>query len=239
MGAVTAMNPNMPDGVEQGIAEKMVDVCRRLYDRGYVVGTSGNVSVLLDAQHFLVTPRNVRKNDLRVSDLTTCELQSGRQVAGTLQPTSELAVHHHILKKRRDVSAVIHAHPHYCIACSLCEIPLNEVALPELNEYVGEIAVVPYERSGTKELALQIEPYLAQRSCFVLDHHGAIVIGQSLDDAFNRLEQMEFIARIAYLTCSIGIIEPAMRTRLRRLSFLARKTMRSFNLDFAKEKEES
>lgn len=231
------MDPNMPEGVERGIAEKMVDVCRRLYDRGYVVGTSGNVSVLLEANRFLVTPRDLRKGDVGVADLVVCDTASGKRVAGILRPTSELAVHHKILMERQDVRAIIHAHPHYCIACSLCEIPLNEVALPELTEYVGEIAIVPYERSGTKELAERIEPYLVKGNCFILEHHGVIVVGKSLDEAFNRLEQMEFIARIAYLTCSIGIIEPAMRTRLRRFSFLARRTIGLLHGDFVKEKD--
>ena len=51
------------------IAEEIVTVCRRLYDRGLIAGQDGNVSVRLDSGHILVTPSGLSKVDVTPESL--------------------------------------------------------------------------------------------------------------------------------------------------------------------------
>ncbi|MFH0800556.1 MAG: class II aldolase/adducin family protein [Pseudomonadota bacterium] len=206
---------------EQDPRAAMADVCHRLYDRGYLVATSGNVSVR-DEKGFLITPAATRKDAVIPSKIVACDANGAPHDPKT-RPSSETSMHRTVYKLRRDVGAAIHAHPHYCLACSLADISLTEMLLPELAIYIGPVPSVPYATPGTDEMAVVLRPLLEKHNAFLLQRHGVLVLGRDLEDAFNRMEHLEHVAHIAYLVSSMGTIEPLTKTELRKLTSQARR----------------
>lgn len=201
--------------------EAIADVCHRLYEQLYLVATSGNISIRSD-EGFIITPSTTRKDSVTPKMLVECDIH-GLSIDPKQRPSSEVAMHSCVYRHRKDVGAAIHAHPHYCLACSLASISLTEVLLPELAVYIGPVPSVPYATPGTEEMATALEPWLLNHNAFLLQRHGVLVLGNDLQDAYNRLEHLEHVARVAYLVSSMGPIEPMTQTELRKLLTYARK----------------
>ena len=63
----------------RSLADGIVAVCRRLYDRGLIAGQDGNVSVRLRSGHILVTPSGLSKVDVTPNALVELTAE-GKQV---------------------------------------------------------------------------------------------------------------------------------------------------------------
>ena len=183
--------------------------------------TSGNVSAR-EGDGFLITPGSTRKDTVTPKSIVDCRAD-GSPVDPDAHPSSEIAMHKEVYRIRPDIGAAIHAHPHYCLACSLGDISLTEMLLPELAIYIGPVPSVPYATPGTDEMAETLDPFLPKHNAFLLRRHGVLVLGKDLLDAYNRLEHLEHIANVAYLVSSLGSIEPLTKTELRKLTVQARR----------------
>ncbi len=187
----------------------IVQVCRRLYDRGLIAGQDGNVSVRLGPDRVLVTPAGLSKVDVRGTDLVEVTL-AGKRIRGTRAPSSELAVHLVIYRGRPDVGAVVHAHPPVATGFALTGEAMPANVLPELVYSVGPVALVPYGPPGTQELADRFIPMLAGHDAWLMAAHGAVTAGGSLLVAHQRMESLEHAARILLAARSIGKVVPFM-----------------------------
>ncbi|HEY0797415.1 MAG TPA: class II aldolase/adducin family protein, partial [Acidisarcina sp.] len=94
---------------------EMVLVGRKLWDREYVDGNGGNLSVRLGEDYVLCTPTMMSKGDLQPSDICLCDLQ-GNVVAGAHKRSSELLLHLEIYKANPRARAVVHCHPPHATA---------------------------------------------------------------------------------------------------------------------------
>ncbi len=204
------------------VKEQIINICKRMYDKQYVVATSGNVSIRVDKNFFIITPSGFRKEELTISDLVLCD-NSGRVIEGKHKPSSEILSHVKIYSKRSDINAIIHAHATYCVACSINDFSLENSILPEVTLMAGSIPTSKYVTPGTNELATEIEHLIENRECVILKRHGLITTGQSLIEAFNRLETVEHAAKIIYLVKQYGEVPPLHREDLKRLIISAQK----------------
>ncbi|MEU6572768.1 class II aldolase/adducin family protein [Streptomyces sp. NPDC046805] len=177
--------------------EALVATARRTVSDGLVVGTSGNVSVRV-GDTVLVTPSGVPYDRLAPDDLTGVDL-TGRQVLGTLVPTSELPMHLAIYRST-DAGAVVHTHAVHATAVStlVSELPSIHYMTSALG---GPVRVAPYATYGTEELAENMLRALTDRFGCLLQNHGTITYGAGLDQAYDRTAQLEWMCRL-WLTAS-------------------------------------
>jgi L-fuculose-phosphate aldolase len=177
-------------------ARRMALCCRQLAARGLIAGRDGNLSVRLAADRVLVTPSGHIKALLTAADMVEVDLSGRPRRKSSRKPTSELDLHLRILRHRPDVQAVVHAHPVTATAFAVAgkEIPAN--LLPELNFVVGPVPLVPYGTAGTRELGDRVVPYLEGNNALLLAKHGAVTMGNTLDEAWIRMETLEHSARI-------------------------------------------
>lgn len=208
--------PRNPD-----LEDFMIEIGRRLWEREYISGTGGNLSVRLDENHILSTPAGLAKGRLTPDDLVVTDL-GGTQVSGHRKPSSELKIHLASYRLRPDVSAVVHAHPKTVVAHSLASISLMFTALPEAVVALGMIRSVPYETPGTTELALKMESALAKYDAIVMERHGAVTLGRSLGEAYDRMETLEHAAQTLYLAQTLGTIEALPDDEIGRLLTLVK-----------------
>ena len=186
----------VPDDVAHAWGE-LVTTARRTVADGLVVGTSGNVSVRV-GDTVLVTPTGVPYDRLTPEEVTGVDL-SGRQVLGTLRPTSELPMHLAI-HGTTDARAVVHTHAVHATAVSTLvdELPLIHYMSAALG---GPVRVAPYATYGTPELAENMLRALTGRSGCLLQNHGTITYGSTLSEAYDRTAQLEWMCRV-WLTAS-------------------------------------
>jgi L-fuculose-phosphate aldolase len=185
------------------IAEEIVTVCRRLYDRGLIAGQDGNVSVRLGSGHILVTPAGLSKVDVTADSLVELTLE-GAPVTSGRSASSEVGMHLCIYRARPDVRAVVHAHPPVATAFGVARRDFMDAVLPEVIFHLGSVPLVPFALPGTPALGDAMAPYLTEHDAFLLASHGATTVGPSLRLAHQRMESLEHAARILHVASMIG-----------------------------------
>ncbi|AOT58267.1 class II aldolase/adducin family protein [Streptomyces fradiae ATCC 10745 = DSM 40063] len=185
-----------PDPVAEAW-DALVATARRTVADGLVVGTSGNVSVRV-GDLVLVTPSGVPYTRLTGDDVVAVDLQ-GRRVRGSLPPTSELPMHLAVYRSTA-AGAVVHTHAVHATAVSTLvdELPPVHYMAAELG---GPVRVAPYALYGTRELADHMLEALTDRSACLLRNHGTVAHGATLDQAYDRTAQLEWMCRV-WLTAS-------------------------------------
>ncbi|MFJ3715848.1 class II aldolase/adducin family protein [Streptomyces sp. NPDC090057] len=186
----------------------LVATARRTVADGLVVGTSGNVSARV-GDLVLVTPSGVPYDRLTPADITGVDLD-GRQVLGTLVPTSELPMHLAVYRST-DARAVVHTHAVHATAVStlVTELPPIHYMTASLG---GPVRVAPYAAYGTDELAGNMLAALAGRSGCLLRNHGTVTHGATLDQAYDRTAQLEWMCRLWLTASSVPGLTPALLT---------------------------
>ncbi|MDG9713859.1 class II aldolase/adducin family protein [Streptomyces sp. DH10] len=186
--------------------EELVTTARRTVSDGLVVGTSGNVSVRV-GDTVLVTPSGVPYDRLKPDDVTGVDLD-GRQVLGALVPTSELPMHLAVYRTT-DAGAVVHTHAVHATAVStlVSELPPIHYMAAALG---GPVRVAPYATYGTDELAENMLRALADRSGCLLQNHGTVTHGTTLDQAYDRTAQLEWMCRLWLTAASVPGLSPSL-----------------------------
>ena len=191
----------------QTLADEIVAVCCRLYDRGLIAGQDGNVSVRLSSGHILVTPSGLSKVDVTPDHLVELTAE-GAQVTEGPAASSEMGMHLRIYGERPDVRAIVHAHPPVATAFGVAGRDFMDAVLPEVIFHLGRVPLVPFALPGTPALGDAMAPYLADHDAFLLASHGATTVGPSLRLAHQRMESLEHSARILHAASQIGSVTP-------------------------------
>ncbi|MFD7865517.1 class II aldolase/adducin family protein [Streptomyces sp. NPDC059783] len=188
--------------------DAVVTTARRTAAEGLVVGTSGNVSARV-GDTILVTPSGVPYDRLRPEDLTAVDPE-GKQTHGELTPTSELPLHLTVYRNT-DAAAVVHTHAVHATAVStlVTEVPSLHYASAMLG---GPVRVAAYARYGTEELAENMLLALRDRSGCLLGNHGTVTYGATLDEAYDRTAQLEWLCRLWLTASSVPGRTPALLT---------------------------
>lgn len=219
---------------EDKLKEKIVEVSRRLYQRELIAGAGGNVSVKIpDSSCILVTPSGVCKGYLNPSDIIKVNLD-GKIIEGRLKPTSETPMHTEIYKVRQDVNAVVHAHPPFCTGFACARVPLNSPIFPEVIAMIGEVAMVEYATPGTKELAMKVSEAAKKHDALLLENHGTITLGASLEQAYQRTEVLEEFAKILLVSTLLGGPKPLSSEEVRKIRGLDAE---KYRLEYVKHAE--
>lgn len=195
----------MRDAMEKAWSE-LVATARRSVSDGLVVGTSGNVSVRV-GDLVLVTPTGVPYDRLGPVDAVAVDLD-GRQVAGRLRPTSELPMHLAVYRGT-GARAIVHTHAAHATAVSTLvdELPAIHYMAAAMG---GRIRVAGYAPYGTDELAAQVLRALRDRSACLMRNHGTLVYGATLDQAYDRTAQLEWMCQVWLTARSVPGLTPAL-----------------------------
>ncbi|GHF72445.1 aldolase [Streptomyces mashuensis] len=189
--------PGIPGDLRQAWAD-VVATARRTATEGLVVGTSGNVSARV-GDVVLVTPSGVPYDRLGPADTVGVDLRTGRQVLGDLPPTSELPMHLAVYRAT-GATALVHTHAVHATAVStlVTELPPVHYMTAALG---GPVRVAPYALYGSDDLAAHVLEALRDRTGCLLRNHGTLTYGTTLEQAYDRTAQLEWMCRV-WLTAS-------------------------------------
>jgi L-fuculose-phosphate aldolase len=207
---------------EPELRRHLVEICHRLYRQGLIAAGDGNVSALIDDERALVTPTGFHKGFITESDLVIVDLH-GRLLRGAHKPSSEFLMHELAYAERPDVRAVVHAHPPITVGLALAGVSLAQCVLSETCLILGAILTAPYSTPTTEEVPRVLRPYVRQANAVVMDRHGALTLGRTLDEAYNRMEAMEHAAKITHAARVIGPVAPLEPREVDKLQALAQR----------------
>lgn len=206
-------------GPEWRTRQAIVEYGRRMYERGLVAATDGNLSARLPGDRFLVTPSGSCLGELTTDGLVTVAAQ-GRPI-GSGRPTSELAVHLAVYAARPDVHAVVHAHPPYANAFSFAGRELDPCVIPEVVIGLGRIPTTPYATPASPEGAGVVRELIGRFDALLLARHGSVTVGPDVRDAYLKLEKVEHAAKVLFLARQLGAVHALSPDELTRLAGVA------------------
>jgi L-fuculose-phosphate aldolase len=188
---------------EQQHREEIVRFGRLLHQTGLVAATDGNLSVRLDDGRILCTPTLMSKGLMEADDLVIVD-HDGHKLHGTRNVSSELAMHLLIYRRRRDVRAVVHAHPPTATGFAAAGMALDRALCAELIVTLGSVPLASYETPGTPELAEALAPLVPDHDAILMANHGVVTYGVDLLNAYMNMETVEHFAKIALVTHLLG-----------------------------------
>ncbi|MGC4892269.1 S-methyl-5-thioribose-1-phosphate isomerase [Micromonospora sp. DT31] len=199
---------------EGDAAAELVDLSHTLYRRGWLEGTSGNLSVRLGAQEVLITASGRGKGDLTVADTVRVDADSGRPVsADAPRPSAETSVHLAVYRRFTGCGAVVHAHSPYAtaLAARLARAGRRSVRFTDFELIKGlgchdgalTVPVLP-NHSDVGRIAADAAAWFEREpdGCppvLLIAHHGATAWGADLRQARNHLECLEELCRLTLL----------------------------------------
>jgi L-fuculose-phosphate aldolase len=170
--------------------------CRRLWERGLVMGNSGNVSIRLANGDQLVTPSGRSLANLAPEEFVLVDA-SGAARDPRQRPTSELPLHLAAYRVRGDAACVVHTHPTMSVVWSKTgTTPPRDIVGAMESLYAW--AWTPFRKNGTQELAdLCAAEFANGADIVIMERHGISVVAQTLEEAFVQTELAEEAARVA------------------------------------------
>ena len=125
----------------------IVEICHKVYEKGFVSAYDGNISVITENNSILITRSGVCKGDVKESDIMEINF-AGEIINGKGKISTEYKIHLYAYAKRPEVKAVVHCHPTYATAFAAAGRGLTEPVFPEvlltlgagdIDQFVGPI----------------------------------------------------------------------------------------------------
>ena len=184
--------------------EILSDLGKRFVDRGLVVGSGGNLSILLpDRKSFLITGTGSSLDRLDQESFAVVGLDGTYSSSGT-QPSSEYRVHLAAYQSRSDVTTCIHLHPQASVLLAALGIETKFVTVDHVY-YLRKIVRIPWIRPGTQEIADAVACEIAGANILVLENHGCVVVSDNPELAFSRALNLEEASELTLRSRMVGI----------------------------------
>jgi L-fuculose-phosphate aldolase len=179
------------------LRQSIIDGCLWMNRNSLNQSTSGNISVRIN-EGMLITPSGVPYEKMTPDQFVLMPLR-GEPNKGT-SPSSEWRFHQRLLSARPDMDSVVHAHPPYCsvLAVQRREIPPCHYMIAAFGG--DKVPLAAYALYGSNELADNLVQSMGKHFACLMANHGATVLGETLERALWRLEELETLAKTYYLS---------------------------------------
>ena len=194
---------------EEDERQLLVSLGTSLFERGFSVGSAGNISVRLP-DGYLMTPTNSSLGRLEAARLS--RLDADWNHIGGDKPTKEVFLHRAFLDARPDAGAVVHLHSTHATAISCLEVAVIPPLTPYFVMRVGRtLPLIPYYRPGDAAMEPAIHAAARAAKAVLLANHGPVICGATLTDAVNAAEELEEAAKLALMLRALNprLLTPA------------------------------
>jgi L-fuculose-phosphate aldolase len=188
--------------MNQEIIHEIIKVAKRMDEKNMVNAFEGNISVKKDGLIY-ITPTHMNKAFLEEFMIAVID-QDGKQIGGTMKPSSELIMHTLAYKTRLDIGSVVHCHAPFLTAHAICHKEVSSNAYPEMMGNFKVIKVAPFGRPHGESIIKNALPFLEKSDIILLGNHGVLALGKTVMAAMNKVEAAESIARILFLAEKLG-----------------------------------
>ena len=188
----------------EDISERIAKAGRELHEHGLVKGNSGNISAKIPSTDtFLIKPSGARMKFLKPEELVLVDLQ-GNKIRGELSVSVETPIHAAIYRARKDVQAVVHTHAPTATAFGIAKTEILPLQVEVFMLLPNGVPVVPFEAPGSKALAAAVQKKIENYDAIILENHGIVTVGSTIEDACNLTEMVEEAAKIQFLAMTLA-----------------------------------
>lgn len=186
---------------ESELRASLVKLGASLFNRGYCVGSAGNISVRL-SDGYLITPTNSSLGSLQADKIS--KLDHNWQHIGGDHPSKEVFMHRAVHSARPGIGAVVHLHSTYATAISCLDHQNYDMPIAAMTPYfvmrIGRyLPTVGYYRPGDPAMEQEIHQKASAAPALLLANHGSVVSGKTLPEAVFAAEELEESARLSIL----------------------------------------
>jgi L-fuculose-phosphate aldolase len=206
--------PGTRSNPELSLRRELRDLVHRAYRQRLMTSTEGTVSARVDERSFLISPFGVDRMDIDASDFVL--IQDGKRESGAM-PSRAVVLHQEIYAANPGIKAIISAQAPAAMAFAVTGTRLDSATIPESYVMLRTIPLITYGRQFSDEKGIARE--VSQRSpVALLANDTVLTVGESLTQAFDRLEVTEFSARAILSARKIGTIAHIDEAALEALS---------------------
>lgn len=206
----------------QQLKKRICQIGERIWNKGYVDGNGGNITVRVGDNLVLCTPTLISKGFMQPDDICMVDLD-GNQVAGTRPRTSEVNTHLGIMKNEPKAKSCVHAHPVYATAFAVAGVTPPSCLIPEPEVFLGEIGFANYQTPGSPENAAEVGALAKKHQSILMQNHGVICWGKDVEDAYWKMENTDAFCQTVSITMQIGGPKKYGPDKLKELIELRRK----------------
>ena len=186
---------------ESKLREEICRIGASLYQRGYTVGSAGNISARLD-DGWLITPTDACLGFLDPAAISKVNA-AGEWVSGD-KPSKTLVLHRAVYDNNPEMHAVVHTHSTHLVSLTINGVWQEQDVLPPITPYyvmkVGHVPLIRYRRPGDPQVAAQIAALADSVRAVLLERLGPVVWERSVAHASYALEELEETARLWLMT---------------------------------------
>jgi L-fuculose-phosphate aldolase len=187
----------------RNLKEQICEVGRRLWQRAYVDGNGGNISVRAGEDIAICTPTLVSKGFMTPGDLCLVDFD-GNQLVGARKRTSEILMHLQIYQRQPRAVSVVHAHPPYSTGFAVAGVEPPTCMIPEF-EVFASVALAPYRTPGTPEMGKLVADLVDQHNIVLMANHGVVCWSHlGVEDAYFKMEILEAYCRTVLVASQLG-----------------------------------
>ncbi len=185
---------------ENRIRDEIARLSKSLFDRGFSVGSAGNISAAVE-DGILMTPTNSCLGFLDPARISKLD-REGNHISGD-KPSKEVFLHRAFYETRPQTEAVVHLHSTFATALScLADIDPDD-CIPPLTPYVvmrvGQVKLLPYVKPGDESMGDMIRTLGGRYAAVLLANHGPVVTGKDIASAVYAAEELEETAKLLVL----------------------------------------
>ncbi len=188
----------------------VLETKRKMIANGLVIGNEGNVSLRIVNSNvntlLAITPSGRNCDSLDPDDMIIVGFD-GSKVEGRFEPSMETMLHVEVYKNRKDVNAIIHAHPLYCSVIAVVGREIPSILDDQVIFLGGDIRIAKYAIAGSQALVGNVVRSLGDKNAVIMANHGCLSVGKDITEAFTNCEILEKTAEIYVHALSLGEVK--------------------------------
>ncbi|MDF3128496.1 class II aldolase/adducin family protein [Kiritimatiellaeota bacterium B1221] len=184
------------------LRERMAAIGERIWNKDYVDGNGGNLTIRVGDNMVLCTPTLISKGFMKAEDMCLVDM-NGTQLAGTRKRTSEVMTHIGIMKRQPKAKACCHAHPPHATAFAVASVVPPTCMIPEAEVFLGQIGLAPYQTPGTPENADTVGEIGVNHQSVLMENHGVITWGKDIEDAYWKMENTDAYCKTVWMASQL------------------------------------
>jgi L-fuculose-phosphate aldolase len=181
-------------------SQRIVKASKELYEHGLGRGTSGNISArILGTDTFLIKPSGVYMGLLKPEELVLVDFE-GNKIRGKRNVSAETPMHAAIYRARKDAQAVVHTHAPTATAFGIAGKEILPLQIEVFMLLPRGVPIVPFKSPGSKALAEAVQKKITNYDAVILENHGIVTVGSTIEAACTLNEMVEEAAKIQFMT---------------------------------------
>jgi ribulose-5-phosphate 4-epimerase/fuculose-1-phosphate aldolase len=183
------------------LKQQLVD-CIRMLERSDVIDYNGHCSIRLDDDRVLINIGSCQRSSLTVEDICVIDLEAN-QLEGKGNAPLERHLHCGIYRVRKDVRAIVHAHPKWSTFLTMVGESYKPVYAQGSLVYPVPLLDSP-NSINNRPMADRLAATLGDRPAALMKSHGAVTVGKDIVEAFVLANYMEENSYRQYMALQIG-----------------------------------